>query len=70
MAISISDSHLDELNKKFETWFMDKIKCVDQNIDVGIFINYILTTLSTEETSETEKTEAILPFLQELNQVL
>ncbi|RNA32980.1 hypothetical protein BpHYR1_037711 [Brachionus plicatilis] len=68
MASSISETEQDELSKQFETWFVERIKGADQNVDTGIFINYILTTLSTDDTSDEEKSEAILPFLQELNQ--
>lgn len=69
MAFSITDNAQDELCNRFETWFVEKIKNVDQNADIGIFIKYILTTLSADDISDEEKTEAILPFLQELNQV-
>lgn len=70
MAFSISDTEQDELCSRFETWLVEKIKDVDQNADVGIFVKYILTTLSADDITDEEKTEAILPFLEELNQVL
>ncbi|CAF0703109.1 unnamed protein product [Brachionus calyciflorus] len=68
MATSSLDTEESLLTQKFESWFVEKIKSRDQETDASIFINYILSTLNAEDSSDEEKAEAILPFLQELNQ--
>jgi hypothetical protein len=69
MAQSFLDSEQTELAKKFQSWFVEKLNSTSQDADSSIFIDYILSTLSTEDNTDEEKSEAILPFLQELNQV-
>ena len=62
----------DDLNTKFEKWVSDKLKLEsnDQDLDVSIFTNFILSALTEEENSDEEKSETIKPILQELNQVI
>ncbi len=61
-----------DLNAKFEKWVSDKLKLEsnDQDLDVSIFTNFILSALTEEENSDEEKSETIKPILQELNQVI
>ncbi len=61
----------DDLNIKFEKWLSDKLKTEsnDQELDVSIFTNFILSALTEDENSDEEKIETIKPILQELNQV-
>lgn len=70
MAASFLDTEQNELAKKFESWFVEKLNSTNQDTDSSVFINYILSTLNTEDNTDEEKAEAILPFLQELNQVI
>jgi hypothetical protein len=60
-----------DLNLKFENWITDKLKAENnyQDLDVSIFINFILSALTEDDNSDEEKLETIKPILQELNQV-
>jgi hypothetical protein len=70
MASSLSMSN-NEFIQKYETWLNEKLKSKvnDPDLDINVFSNYILSTLSDDESSIEEKSDAIRPFLQELNQV-
>jgi hypothetical protein len=61
----------EELNSKFQQWFLGRLKKDDQDSgDIEMISNYILNMLSDEDNDTDDlKREAIQPLVHELNQV-